>query len=448
MKKRFALTRRGFLRSATAAGVGAAALPFLTSGASHAAEGFPKRFIVFFSPNGTIPSEWSPDGGETDFTLRRILAPLEAHREKLLILDGLDMRSTSEGPGDGHQKGMGHMLTGRELLPGDVGGGCDSCAAVSWASGISVDQQIANHIAGDTAFRSLELGVRNGNSSNVWTRMSYRGASEPLPPEDDPYAVFDRVFGGLTGDRFGIERRQAMRQSVVDYLHQDFGDLQARVAREDALRMEQHIDGIRAIERRLTTGALGASCVAPDLGERIDTSAIDNMPAVGRMQMDMAAMALACDLTRVVSLQWTKSVGGSSAPWLGISDGHHGLSHEGDSNADAVDKLVRINTWYAEQFAYLVDQLDSIPEGDGTLLDNTCVIWVNELGKGNSHTRNNVPIVMAGGAGGSFRTGRCLRYETKSHNDLLVTLTNAYGIEQDTFGDPRYCDGPMSELLV
>jgi len=430
-----------------AAGAGAAALPLLTSGGSRAANGFPDRFIVFFSPNGTIPNEWRPDGGETDFTLRRILAPLERHRDKLLILDGLDMRSTSAGPGDGHQKGMGHMLTGRELLPGDVGGGCDSCAPVSWASGISVDQQIANQIAGDTAFRSLELGVRCGNSSNVWTRMSYRGASEPLPPEDDPYAVFERVFGELTGDPFGLERRLAMRQSVVDYLHQDYGDLQSRVAREDSLRMEQHIDGIRDIERRLSSGALGASCVAPDLGGRIDTGDSDNMPAVGQMQMDMTAMALACDLTRVVSIQWTKSVGGAPSPWLGISDGHHGISHEGDGNADAVEKLVQINTWYAEQYAYLLDQLASIPEGDGTLLDNTCVLWINELGKGNSHTRNDVPIVLGGSAGGYFRTGRCLRYDDTPHNDLLVTLTNAYGVEQDTFGDTRFCNGPLPELL-
>jgi hypothetical protein len=450
MKRRWKLTRRGFVRSVAAAGAGAAALPLLTSGGktASAANGFPNRFIVFFSPNGSIPNEWRPDGGETDFTMRRILAPLEPYREHLLILDGLDMRSTSSGPGDGHQKGMGHMLTGRELLPGDTGGGCDSCAPVSWASGISVDQEIANQIAGDTAFRSLELGVRNGNSSNVWTRMCYRGASEPLPPEDDPYAVFERVFGELTGDPFGLERRRAMRQSVVDYLNQDYSDLQSRVSREDALRMEQHIEGIRDIERRLTSGTLGASCVAPELGSRIDIGDIDNMPAVGRMQMDMATMALACDLTRVVSLQWTKSVGGAASPWLGISDGHHSLSHEGDGNTDAVEKLVQINTWYAEQFGYLLQQLQSIPEGDGTLLDNTCVIWVNELGKGNSHTRNDLPIVMAGSAGGYFRTGRCLRYDDTPHNDLLVTLTNAYGVEQETFGDPRFCNGPLTELLV
>ncbi len=450
MKRRWKLTRRGFVRNVAAAGAGAAALPFLTSGGkvASAADGFPTRFIVFFSPNGSIPSEWSPDGGETDFTMRRILAPLEPYRDKLLILDGIDGRSTSSGPGDGHQKGMGHMLTGRELLPGDTGGGCDSCAPVSWASGISVDQDIANHIGGDTAFRSLELGVRNGNSNNVWTRMCYRGASEPLPPDDDPYAVFERVFGDLTADPFGLERRRAMRQSVVDYLNQDYADLQSRVAREDALRMEQHIQGIRDIERRLTAGNLGASCAAPDLGGRIDLSDINNMPAIGTMQMDLATMALACDLTRVVSLQWTNSVGGAASPWLGISEGHHSLSHEGDSNTDAVDKLVRINTWYAEQFAYLIQQLESVPEGDGTLLDNTCMIWVNELGKGNSHTRNDLPLVMAGSAGGYFRTGRCLRYGDTPHNDLLVTLTNAYGVEQETFGDTRFCNGPLTELLA
>ena len=399
--------RREFLRNlgiGAGVGLGAMSLPFLRAGSSSAADGFPQRFVVFFSPNGSIRENWRPSGGETDFTLSTILEPLAPHRNDLLILDGIDMRSTREGPGDGHQKGMGHMLTGDVLLPGDTGGGCDSCPPVSWASNISIDQHIANLVGDGTRFRSIELGAKNGGNANVWTRMSYRGASEPLPPDDDPYNVFERVFGDLDADPFGLERRLE------------------------------------------TAGSLGAACEAPTMGARIDHDATENYPQVLQLQMDQAVMAMACDLTRVVSLQWSNSVGQVASPWLGIDDRHHDLSHEGDSNTSAIDKLTRINRWYAEQFAYLLDKLKSIPEGDGTMLDNTCVLWCNELGRGNSHTRNDLPIVMAGSAGGYFRTGRYLSYDEKAHNDLLLTLAHAYGSDRSTFGMAEYNTGPMTEL--
>lgn len=206
-------SRRAFL-----GGVGAAAitLPFwrvLRGEAQPPA--FPKRLLLVFSPNGTWPDEFFPGGGERDFTLGRILAPLEAHRDRLLILGGVDQSITETGPGDGHQKGMGCLWTGKELLPGDVMGGCEACPPVSWSSGMSVDQRVALEIGGETRFRSLELGVDNGNAENVWTRMIYRGAGEPLPPEDDPHAAFERVFGDLGADPLGAERRRTLRQRQI-----------------------------------------------------------------------------------------------------------------------------------------------------------------------------------------------------------------------------------------
>lgn len=440
------MSRRGFLR---AAAVGAATAPWLRPFTTRAEPGeLPRRFVVFFTPNGTIPEEWSPDGGEHDFSLRTILEPLARHRDDLLILEGVDMKSASSGPGDGHQKGMGHLLTGVDLLPGDTMGGCDSCAPVSWSGGISVDQEIASLIGASTPFRSLELGVRVGGSHNVWTRMCYRGASQPLPPEGDPHAVFERLFGDLGADPFGLERRRFMRRSVLDHVRRDFASIEARVSAADRERLELHVSVLRDIERRIeSSGGLGAACAAPTMGGRVDPDDPANVPQVGRLQMDLLAMAFACDLTRVGTLQWTTAVGNIPFPFLGIEDRHHDLSHEGDGNGSARDKLVQINRWYAEQLAYLIDRLKAIPEGEGTVFDNTCILWGNELGKGNSHTRDGIPFVMAGSAGGHFRTGRYLRFDRASHCDLLTSLAQAYGVEADRFGDVRFSNGPLPGLV-
>jgi hypothetical protein len=429
-------------------GAGAAALPLLGhQSATQAGSAFPKRFVVFFTANGTIPDEWRPDGGETDFGLRRILEPLEPHRNDLLILDGIDMVSARNGPGDGHQQGMGHMLTANELLPGDVMGGCDSCAPVSWAASISIDQRIANQISDGTRFRSLELGVKTPNNANVWTRMCYTGASEPLPPERNPYAAFDRVFGDLDPTGFGDPRREFMRRQVVDHVYEDYQSVRGQLGRDDRSRIERHIEGIDSIARRLDDPtALGASCNAPIHETGLDPNSDDHFPMIGQLQMDNLVMSMACDLTRVGSIQWGASVSQQVLPWLGFNDRHHDLSHEGDGNADAKEKLIQINRWYAEQFAYLIQKMKEIPEGDGTMLDNTCIVWTNELGKGNSHTRNDMPCVIAGSAGGYFRTGRCLRFAEESHSNLWVSMAQAYGVETDTFGNPEYCRGTISSL--
>ena len=439
------LTRRAFARTL---GVGALALPFLRTLQTKAQPATaPKRFLVFFSPNGTIPDQWIPDGGETDFTFRRILEPLQPYRDQVLVLQGIDQRSSNSGPGDGHQVGMGHILTCRELLAGDTMGGCDSCAPVSWASGISIDQRIANHIGTDTPFRSVELGAMVGGS-NIWTRMCYRAGAEPIPPETNPFNAFDRLFAGLEEDPFGNEQRLREGRSVLDAVQQDFAALQSRLGREDRARLEVHLEVVRELERRLESGiSIGAECRAPMLGERLDTGRVENFPQTVELQMDVMAAAFACDLTRVGSLQWTNSVGNIPFGFIGVPDRHHDLSHEGDSNTDAVNKLVEINRWYAERFAGMMERLARIPEGDGTVLDNTVIVWVNELGKGNSHTRNDMPFVIGGSGGGALRTGRFHRYD-RPHNDLWLTMLRVFGIEDESFGDTRFQTGVIDNLLA
>ncbi|MFN9813750.1 MAG: DUF1552 domain-containing protein [Deltaproteobacteria bacterium] len=416
----------------------------------------PKRLLVFFTPNGTIREEWVPDGGETDFTFRRILAPLEAHRDRLLVLSGLDTLSTREGPGDGHQKGMGHVLTGVELLPGDTMGGCDTCPPVSWSGGISIDQLIAGHIAETVVrpYRSIEAGVLCGDSENVWTRMSYRGASDPLPPESNPWALFTRLFGDPSVDLEATRRRATLRRSVLDHNRRDFERLRVELGREDRERLDRHLAMIRDLETRLGSGgAVGERCARPELGGMIDFTADANVGPLLDAQIDNLTMAFACDLTRVASIQCTNSVGNIRFDAIGIPDRHHDLSHEGDSNAEAIDKIVRINTFYAERFAHLLERLSSIPEGSagGTMLDHTLVVWVNELGRGNSHSLDDIPFVLAGNVpdamgAPTFRTGRFLQFAERTHNDLWTRLAQAFGVEIERFGDPRHSGGPLEGL--
>lgn len=365
------LRRRAFVG---ALGLGAIAAPFaryLGGGRADAQSVTPpKRFIVVFSPNGTIPEEWRPDGGEADFRFRRILAPLERHRERLLVLGGLDLASTRSGPGDGHQKGMGHVLTGVPLLPGDVMGGCDSCPPVSWASDLSIDQAIANQVGDDTRFRSIELGAAVGGSENVWTRMAYRAASQPLPPEQSPWRAWDRLFGAGDLDPDAARRRLQLRQSVLDHDTAELARIAARVPSSDRARLEAHLETVREIERRLSApGAAGAECSIPELGAVMsDLQSSANYAHIVQLHTDVLVMAMACGLTNVGSIQWNRSVGNMSFPHLSIDDRHHDLSHEPDSNGDAREKLFQINTWYAEQYAYLLDRLAAVPEGEGTML--------------------------------------------------------------------------------
>lgn len=449
--------RRSFL-----AGAGAATLlaPFahhlMRGSRARAQDTLPQRLLVVFSPNGTIAEEWTPDGGETDFTFRRILRPLERHRSKLMVLSGIDMLSTNSGPGDGHQKGMGHILTGVPLLPGDVAGGCDSCPPVSWSSGASIDQAIARRICESSRLPSLELGCRVSNAENVWTRMSYTAASAPLPPQNDPVRAYADVFGDPDLDPEEVRRRLALQQSILDHNLADFERSRRRLGGDDLVRFDRHMATIRDIETRLgASTSVGAACMRPTVPATIDFRSTDAFPEVVDLQSEIMAMTFACDITRVGSIMWTNSVGNVPFPWLGFSDNHHDLSHEGDSNGEAIGKITAINEWYANRFAELLDKLDAIPEGEGeTVLDHTLVVWVNELGRGNSHTLRNIPFVLAGNVPDAdglaqYRMGRHVRFEgDRTHNDLWTTLAQSFGLDVPRWGDPAFSNGPLSQLLV
>jgi hypothetical protein len=443
------LSRRTILRGAGGAAI---ALPWLEAMAlrpARAANGpMPtKRFIVMFSANGTIPSAWTPTAGtsETDFTLSPILAPLQAHQADLVVIGGLNQQG---GGGDGHQTGMGGMLTGQPLNAGPFAG--VGAPPAGWPMGASVDQRIAEGLAVPTKLRSLELGVQVGAADN-WGRMIYRAANQPLPPDDDPASVYARVFSDLHTDPAVLARLRQRRKSILDGVGTQFTRLSGRVGAADRQRLDAHLTAVREIETRLTTDLVvnNAACHDPTVLP-VSATANDAFPMAGALQMDLLAMALACDITRVASLQWSRSVSQTRFSWLNITSGHHDLSHRPDTEPDAVSNLTKINNWYAQQFAGLIGRLKATSDGaGGTLFDNTLLLWCNELAKGNTHSRVGAPYVLAGSGGGALRTGRYLSYDGQNlpHNNLLLSIVNAMGVPDTTFGKPDWCSGPLSGLL-
>ena len=441
-------SRRAVLRGAFGASIG---LPWLASlGARRAraadASPFPTRFVVMFSPNGTLPGAWTPTGTETSFTLSPILQPLAAVQGDLVVVRGVDQQGSG---GDGHQNGMGGMLTGQPLNAGPFAGA--GSAPAGWPNGPSVDQRVAEVLGTTTKLRSLELGVQVGAADN-WGRMVYRAANQPLPPEDDPAQIYANVFADLHADPAMLAALRARRRSILDTVGAQYARLAARLGGDDRARLDRHLTAVREIEERLTTPFVGATAACQDPGPAPSaaTSNNDDFPAIGALHIDLLVMALACDITRVASLQWSRSVSQTRFTWLtpAIPEVHHDLSHRPDNDTAAVDKLTRINQWYATQLATLMSKLKAIPEGDGTLLDHTLILWCNELAIGNVHSRTDAPYVLGGRAGGRLSTGRFLSYAGDvPHNNLLVSILNAMGIADQTFGKPDWCTGPLPGLV-
>jgi hypothetical protein len=430
------LSRREFAQKL---GLGAAAMPFLLNLSSVARgwEATPRqRLIVVFTPNGVVPPAFWPDEEGEQFQLKRIMAPFEPFKNRLLTMHGVSDKI--RGDGDNHMRGIGCLLTGIELYPGNIQGGSDTPAG--WASGISIDQEIKNHLQSlaesQTRFGSLEFGVGVPNRADTWTRMVYSGPNKPIAPVDDPYAMFNKLYGQRS-DEESIK-------SILDELQSDLDKVSSRVSAEDRKLLEEHKSLVRDFERQLQSTTTASAHAVPALDPNVEDNN-DNLPKLTRMQMDLMVHSMLADFARVFTFQFTNSVGQAKMRWLGIEEDHHGLSHEPDTNEEAVEKLTKINVWYSEQIAYLAQKLAETPEpgGQGSMLDHTTILWTNELGKGNSHTLENIPFVLLGGGLG-FRTGRSLKLGGVSHNRLLMSLAHGFGHHLSTFGNPNHCaDGPL-----
>jgi hypothetical protein len=419
-------------RRAFTAGLGAALLaaPFVgllgRARRAGAATGVrAKRLVVFFTPNGTVPARWRPTGSETSFSFPAgsILEPLAAHRQKLVVVEGLQFVGANN-----HEGGMAAMLTG-------MGSASDE------SRGMSVDQYVAAAIGGTTRLRSLELGVQTSAwGGSVQTRMSYSAAGQYAPPDDSPRGVYSRLYGDAMPG--GADRVLARRQSVLDAVKSDLGELRGRLGSEEQHKLDQHLTSLRELERQLG----GGSCTGGTPVADLPIHANDNFPAIGRTQMDLLVASLACGATNVASIQWAHTVAPTVFTWIGLSEGHHALSHMDDGNTAGVAAFVQAERWFATQFGYLLDKLAAAPdpEGGGSLLDTTLVVWAKEMGDSRAHVCTEVPFVLAGG--GAFTPGRYLRTSGAAHAKLLVSICQAMGLNNTTFGNPAAGSGPLAGL--
>ncbi len=432
--------RREFIRDL---GIGAAAFPFILNLPSLGfanQQARKQRLVVMFSPNGVVPKNFWPDDEGDKFSLKESLSPLEPFKGRMLTLHGVCDKL--RGDGDNHMRGMGCLLTGVELFPGNIQGGSDTPAG--WAKGLSIDQEIKSHLQQNpstrTRFGSLEFGVMVPDRADTWTRMVYAGPNKPLAPIDNPYQMLAKLYGRAKDEK--------TLKSVLDDLHDDLRKVGAKLSAEDRQLLDEHATFVREMERELKESeqaAIGHAVPELDPGVKEEN---DNIPRISKMQIDLMVNSFANDFARVATLQYTNSVGGARMRWLGVNEGHHELSHNPDKDEKSQEKLTKINKWFCEQLAYLARRLADTPEpgGGGSLLDNTLIVWTNELGKGNSHTLDDIPWVLVGN-GLDFKMGRSLKYKKLPHNRLLLSLAHAMGHPIKKFGNPNFCgDGPLPGL--
>jgi hypothetical protein len=429
--------------------VGAAGIvSLLPRGRARAAATPPTRFVVVHVPEGMWTSAQRPSATATTFG--PVFQALDPFRSQILVLNNLSMQSRDHGPGgDGHHRGVPHMLTGTEM------------ADESNAGGASVDQKIAQAIGAGSKFGSLQFAVRivynDTNGRPIWS-----AAKRVVPALQDPWDAYKRIFGSVmpmstvstvsmtsTTPAAMVAPKVDLKRSAMDFALAETAALRTRLSAPDRERLDSYQESLRDIEQRLaTTPAMSASgsCTPPTLGTTIDKAAEANYPKIGKLQMDLMVAALQCNLTRVASLQWGNSNDQCSYSWLGVNALGHDLAHNNGNCDPSGSKKQQVFRWYSEQFAYLLGKLQAIPEGAGTMLDNTVILWASEFGDSNNHVSDKLLWLLMGNANGYFRQGRVLNCAGKSVNDLHASLCNAFGIADAKFGNPAYCSGPLADL--
>ncbi len=428
-------TRRDFLGLGFQASVTAALTPFvpyLSSRAAAQPQGTgPTRLMLLMTSNGSVPNEYWPMGNDADYTFKpnSITDPLTPYKSKLIFPRGM---KRPRGGGGGHESAFRTMWTGAGQTGSGGGFG-------GYAKGASIDQLIAKQLPmGQTTFPSLQFGVQHdgpGANPTVLTVMTYSAPGQPLAPESNPYTMFQRLMlgsgdapTGLTKEQ--LEKTRVRRKSVLDLVRAELTTLEKRIDRSDRVKLQQHTDGISSIEKRLnnpmnpTGGGNGVKVGAIRPG--IDLKANESFPELLGIQNSLAVAALASDRTRVLSMQWSRSFSQVRHTWVGVNSEHHTLSHK-TSATDQMHKF-NIERWYAQRMAELYRQMDSIPEGNGTLLDNMMLIYCNDLTEGSAHSVSPPICQIAGKGGGKLKSGRLVDASSYDFTQLLVTAAHVMGV--------------------
>jgi len=429
-KKKWELNRRTFLKSSMN-GVGVAlGLPFLEAmmpewKKAMAAGTTPRRFAGIFVPNGVNPNHWqsaSTNIAGTAFPTTHILSPLNPHREHLLQITGLNNEGGSsgpanvDGPGD-HARGCSTILT------------CQRIAKPGPRAAISLDQVIANQIGMETRFRSLELGGDNsyysdsGYSSIYPGSLSWTGPTTSNPKEDNPARLFDSLFSGSV-----VDVRYLQKKSILDYVLSEANTLKSKLGTSDRLKIDEYLTSVREVERRIDFER-SMVCSTPSA-----LPPFTDWDAKVDLLFDLLKLAFQCDLTRTATFLMAVEGSGQSYPQIGVSAAHHAISHH-QNNPDNLEAIRKINQHHVRRLEKFISGLKSIFEGEGTLLDNSIVVYGGTMRDGNQHDDNNIPIIVMGKGGGEIASGRRINAGSIPIANLYVEILNLMGIPSTSFGD-------------
>lgn len=431
------MERRTFLR-----GLGTAmALPMLEAMSPRslfaAAPAHPKRMAFIYIPNGANMVDWTPRATGANFELPFILDPLKEHKKELLVLSGLTHDKASangDGAGD-HARANATFLTGCQAR---------KTSAANIKAGISVDQVAAAVNPGKTRFPSLELSsdsVRmSGNCDSGYScayqfNLAWKGESSPVPPESNPRAVFDRLFGNSKKAEVDENRarRDRYKKSILDFVLEDANALKGKLGVSDRRKLEEYLDAIREVEMRIDAAA-NAPVDLPS-GFVVPAGIPKDFAQHVRLMGDMIALAFQTDSTRIATFLMAHDGSNRSYPTLGIKEGHHDLSHHGNLE-EKKKKIAQINRFHVQQFAYLLQKMKSIKEGNGTLLENTMIVYGGAISDGNRHNHNDLPVLLAGNGGGLIKTGRHLRYpDNTPMANLFLSMLDGFGVPTERLGD-------------
>ncbi len=431
------LARRTFLR-----GIGAAiSLPVLDAmtpafaATTRLASNSPRRMAFVYVPNGIIMKDWTPEAVGTQFELPRILKPLEPLRQQVTLLSGLTHntgRALGDGPGD-HARAAASFLTG--VHP-------KKTAGADIQSGISVDQIAAQKIGNATRFASLELGCEDGRlvgncdsgySCAYSNSISWRTTSTPMPPEINPRAVFERMFGDSDETPEARVKRLSYNKSILDFVLDDTQRLKGDLGKTDRRKLDEYLDAVREIERRIEVAEHDSKQFVPTIEKPagVPVEFADHV----KLMFDLMTLAFQADLTRISTFMMCREGSTRTYREIGVSDAHHPLTHH-RNNPEWIEKVTKINCFHLEQFAYFVNKLKSTPDGDGTLLDRVMVVYGSGLADGNQHTHADLPVLLAGAGNGAVRPGRHVRYPKETPmNNLYVAMLDHMGIPPEHIGD-------------
>jgi len=444
MNQSLALPRRTFLR-----GLGAAiALPMLDAmmpvralAAAAGAKKIPTRMAFLFVPNGAHMPDWTPLTTGADFDLPYILQPLQPHKSEMLVLSGLAQdkgRNNGDGGGD-HARSAGSWLTCSQPLKSE---------GSRIRLGISADQVAAEKVGRETRFQSLELGLEpgrqggkcdSGYSCAYSNNISWRNETTPMTREINPRLVFERLFASALPKEAseGQKRRELLKKSILDFVHEDAKALRSKVGGNDRQKLDEYLHAVRDIELRVEQAekTIASANVSAATGYEIPEGIPESYEEHAKIMCDMMVLAFQTDTTRVCTFMLANEGSNRSYRNIGVSDGHHQLSHhQGDRAKHA--KIREINRFHMQQFAYILNRLRSIPEGEGNLLDHSMIVYGGGLADGDRHQHDDLPLLMAGRGGNTIQTGRHLRFapETPMAN-LLVSMLDRVGAPVDSFGD-------------